>query len=73
MHADVGSNDDQFPTTLFNCAVVSFLVGGAPLSAVVVLPVTLVFVPPLLWYFMRVRSTFVTTSRELKRIGTRSR
>lgn len=49
--------------------MVSFLVLGALASAVAVLPVTLVFVPPLVWYFARVRRIFVTTSRELKRIG----
>ena len=65
----MGSNDDQLPTTLFDFLVVSFLVIGALSSAVAVLPVTLVFVPPLLWYFTRVRRIFVTTSRELKRIG----
>lgn len=66
---DVGSNDDQLPTTLFDFLVISFLVLGALLSAVVVLPVTLVFVPPLVWYFLRIRGIFVTTSRELKRLG----
>jgi len=71
--SDIGSNDDQLPTTLFDFLVVSFLVAGALLSAVVVLPVTLVFVPPLVWYFIRVRRIFVTTSRELKRIEGLSR
>lgn len=52
---------------------ISFLVAGALLSAVVVLPVTLLVVPPLCWYFVLVRSTFVTTSRELKRLEGLSR
>lgn len=66
--ADVGSNDDLLPVTLFDFLVISFMVVGALISAVTVLPVTLIFVPPLVWYFLRVRRIFVTTSRELKRI-----
>ncbi|KAL9182396.1 hypothetical protein ACHAXT_013048 [Thalassiosira profunda] len=65
---DVGSNDDLLPTTLFDFLVCSFLVLGALASAVAVLPITLVFIPPLCWYFWRVRSIFLQTSRELKRI-----
>ena len=67
--SDVGSNDDQLPTTFYDFLVISFLVLGALTSAVIVLPVTLIVVPFLIWYFYRVRRTFVTTSRELKRIG----
>ncbi len=66
--SDVGSNDDLLPTTLFDFLVIAFLVLGSLVSAVTVLPVTLVAIPPLVWYFVRVRRTFVTTSRELKRI-----
>ena len=94
--ADVGSNDDLLPTTLFDFLVIAILVLGSLISAVIVLPVTLLAVPPLVWYFgecfmgtyyfirtylpapadfllfilftVRVRRTFVTTSRELKRI-----
>jgi ATP-binding cassette subfamily C (CFTR/MRP) protein 4 len=65
---DVGSNDDLLPTTLFDFLVIAFLVLGALISAVSVLPVILLFVPPLGWYFLRVRRIFVTTSRELKRL-----
>jgi ATP-binding cassette subfamily C (CFTR/MRP) protein 4 len=38
---DVGSNDDQLPTTLFDFLVVLFLVLGALISAVSVIPITL--------------------------------
>ena len=65
---DVGSNDDLLPVTSFDFLVIGFLVLGALISAVSVLPVTLCFVPPLIWYFLRVRRIFVTTSRELKRL-----
>ncbi|KAL7547829.1 hypothetical protein ACHAWF_011101 [Thalassiosira exigua] len=66
--SDVGSNDDLLPVTLFDFCVVSFLVLGALISAIAVLPVTLAFVPPLVWYFLRVRRIFVRTSREVKRL-----
>ncbi|KAL7520054.1 hypothetical protein ACHAWX_004806 [Stephanocyclus meneghinianus] len=66
--ADVGSNDDQLPSTLFDFLVVFFMVLGALISAVSVIPITLVFVPPMMWYFVRVRGAFITTSRELKRM-----
>eukprot|EP00804_Cyclotella_cryptica_P018853 CCRYP_020942-RD/>CCRYP_020942-RD protein AED:0.33 eAED:0.33 QI:0/0.9/0.90/1/0.9/0.90/11/87/1336 len=66
--ADVGSNDDQLPSTLFDFLVVFFMVLGALISAVSVIPITLVFVPPMMWYFVRVRGAFVSTSRELKRM-----
>jgi hypothetical protein len=55
---DVGSNDDQLPVTLFDFLIISFLVFGALVSTVVVLPVTLVIVPPLIWYFLRVQNIF---------------
>ena len=66
--SDVGSNDDQLTVVMFDFFVISFLVIGALLSTVVVLPITLVVFPPLIWYFIRVRLTFTTTSRELKRL-----
>lgn len=53
---------------MFDFLVILFLVVGALISALVVLPVALIFVPPLVWYFLRVRRIFVTTSRELKRL-----
>lgn len=66
--ADVGSNDDLLPQTLFDFFVIAFLVIGAIVTAVSVLPFTLIAIPPLLWYFVRVRRMFVTTTRELKRL-----
>ena len=66
--ADVGSNDDLLPATLFDFTVIAFVVLGAIITNVVTLPFTLVAVPPLTWYFWTVRRTFVTSSRELKRL-----
>ena len=66
--ADVGSNDDMLPQTLFDFLMVLFIVLGAVITTISVLPFVLVVVPPLLWYFLRVRRIFVTTSRELKRL-----
>lgn len=66
--ADVGSNDDQLPNTLFDFCVISFIVIGAIATTLSVLPFTLVAFPPLIWYFLSVRKTFVTSTRELKRL-----
>lgn len=66
--ADVGSNDDLLPHTLFDFFMCAFLVGGSIITAVTAIPFILVIMPPLVWYFLRVRRMFVTTSRELKRI-----
>eukprot|EP00550_Attheya_septentrionalis_P002538 CAMPEP_0198285332 /NCGR_PEP_ID=MMETSP1449-20131203/4662_1 /TAXON_ID=420275 /ORGANISM="Attheya septentrionalis, Strain CCMP2084" /LENGTH=1282 /DNA_ID=CAMNT_0043982737 /DNA_START=271 /DNA_END=4119 /DNA_ORIENTATION=+ len=66
--ADVGSNDDLLPQTLFDFLMTAFLVVGAIITAVTVLPFILLVIPVLLWYFLRVRSTFVATSREVKRL-----
>jgi len=66
--ADVGSNDDLLPPTLFDFLMCAFLVGGTIATAVSALPIVLVVFPPLIWYFIRVRKLFVTTSRELKRL-----
>ena len=65
--ADVGSNDDLLPTTLFDFLMCAFIVIGALVTAVVALPFILIVIAPLCYYFFRVRRVFVTTSRELKR------
>lgn len=65
--ADVGSNDDQLPSALSDTATIGFIVLGGFVTAASVLPFLLIVFPPLLWYFVRVRRMFVTTSRELKR------
>jgi len=63
--ADVGSNDDLLPNTLFDLLACAFIMLGAILTAVVALPFILVVLPPLFWYFLRVRGIFVTSSREV--------
>jgi ATP-binding cassette subfamily C (CFTR/MRP) protein 4 len=64
---DTGSNDDLLPATVFDFTMCLFYVSGAILTAIVALPFILVVMPPLIWYFLRVRKIFVITSRELKR------
>ena len=64
---DVGSNDDLLPATLFDFTMCSFYVTGALVAAFAALPFILIVMPPLIWYFIRVRRIFVNTSRELKR------
>ena len=71
--ADVGSNDDLLPQTLFDFLMCAFLVTGSLVTAVAAIPFILIIMPPLIWYFFRVRNMFVVTSRELKRIEGLSR
>jgi ATP-binding cassette subfamily C (CFTR/MRP) protein 4 len=66
--ADVGIADDQLPVALFDFSCILFMTIGALVSAFSILPLTAVFLPPLVWYFLRVRGVFLRTSRELKRI-----
>lgn len=66
--ADVGSNDDLLPQTLFDFLVISFIVIGAIITTIVVLPFALIALPPLIWYFLSIRKIFVTSTRELKRL-----
>jgi len=66
--ADVGSNDDLLPHTLYDFFMISFIVLGAIVTTITVLPFTLLALPPLIWYFFSVRKIFVTTTRELKRL-----
>jgi ATP-binding cassette, subfamily C (CFTR/MRP), member 4 len=71
--ADVGSNDDLLPATLYDTAVLSFMTVGAIVTTLVVLPVALIAIPPLIWFFLSVRRVFVTSSRELKRLEGQAR
>lgn len=66
--ADVGSNDDLLPQTLFDFLVIFFIVLGAMITMIVVLPFALIALPPLIWYFLSIRKIFVTSTRELKRL-----
>jgi ATP-binding cassette subfamily C (CFTR/MRP) protein 4 len=66
--ADVGSNDDMLPQTLFDFLVILFMVVGTLFTTIVVLPFALLTMPPLIYYFFTVRRVFVTSTRELKRL-----
>jgi len=66
--ADVGSNDDMLPQTLFDFSVIFFVVIGAVFTTLITLPFVLLVMPPLLYYFVVVRKIFVTSTRELKRL-----
>ena len=66
--ADVGSNDDMLPQTLFDFSVIFFMVIGAVFTTLITLPFVFVMMPPLLYYFVVVRRIFVTSTRELKRL-----
>lgn len=58
----------MLPPTLFDFFMLSFMVLGAVATTVSTLPFVLIALPFLAWYFISVRSTFVTSSRELKRL-----
>uniref|UniRef100_A0A7S2L9K9 ATP-dependent transporter ycf16 n=1 Tax=Leptocylindrus danicus TaxID=163516 RepID=A0A7S2L9K9_9STRA len=66
--ADVGVNDDMLPDTLYNFLMSFFFVLGGAGTAIAVLPFILLSVPPLLLCFGRMRSTFLSASREIKRL-----
>lgn len=66
--ADVGIVDDLLPVTLFDVTMCSFLVLGGVVTTAFVLPVVLVAFPPIIYYFVSVQQTFLSTSRELKRM-----
>jgi ATP-binding cassette subfamily C (CFTR/MRP) protein 4 len=66
--ADVGSNDDMLPQTLFDFSVIFFIVIGAVFTTIITLPFVLLVMPPLIYYFVVVRKIFVTSTRELKRL-----
>jgi ATP-binding cassette, subfamily C (CFTR/MRP), member 4 len=66
--ADVGIADEQLPLTLYDCLVGLTMAAGSAVTAMAVLPVILVCLPPLTWYFVKMRNVFVSTTRELKRL-----
>ncbi len=66
--ADVGILDETFPFTIHDFTVGFFVVLGSIITAAIVLPFILLVVPPLIVLFMRLRKTFVCTTRELKRL-----
>jgi ATP-binding cassette subfamily C (CFTR/MRP) protein 4 len=66
--ADVGIIDETLPLTIYDFLVGAFMFLGGISTAIVALPFILLAVPPLIWCFLRLRSIFVSTTRELKRL-----
>ena len=66
--ADVGISDEVLPLTIYDFLVGSFLALGSVATAIVALPLIAVVLPPLIWCFLRLRKTFIKTTRELKRL-----
>ena len=71
--ADIGTADEIFPLTVYDFLVGVFVVLGSIVTIVIVLPFMILFLPPLIWFFLRLRKIFTQTSRELKRIEGLSR
>lgn len=65
--SDIGSNDDQLPTSLNDTVSIGFLVVGAIIAAAFAMPIILFAVPPIFCYFSRIRRMFIAASQELKR------
>lgn len=57
----VGIADETFPLTVYDFLVGVFVVLGGIITAAVVLPFILLCVVPLLWAFIMLRKTFVST------------
>lgn len=66
--ADIGTSDEIFPLTVYDFLVGSFVVLGGVVTIAIVLPFMILCLPPLIWFFLRLRKIFTQTSRELKRI-----
>jgi len=66
--ADVGITDETLPLTVYDFLVGVFVVLGSIATAIAVLPFILIILPPLIWYFVRLRRVFVSSTRELKRL-----
>lgn len=58
---------ELLPKTLFDFFACAFIVLGSLVTAITALPYILLILPPLMWYFLRTRTIFVTSSREIKR------
>ncbi|GMI05755.1 hypothetical protein TrLO_g10639 [Triparma laevis f. longispina] len=71
--ADVGTTDDLLVATLFDFCLCGFMSLGGVLTAAYALPIILVCIPFLLFYFVRLRTTFIKSSREIKRVESASR
>ncbi|CAB9519042.1 Multiple drug resistance-associated protein-like transporter 1 [Seminavis robusta] len=66
--SDTGICDEQLPLSFYDCLVGLTMAFGSVCTAIAVLPVILVTLPPLVWYFVKMRNVFVSTTRELKRL-----
>ena len=66
--SDVGISDDQIPTSFNDTLSMGFIVLGGVITTAIVMPFLLLAFPLLIFYFFRLRATFVKASRELKMI-----
>ena len=65
---DIGYNDNQIPEVLFDFTQISLMVAGTVLIVSVGNFVILVILIPLTYFFVSVRSYYMQTAREVKRI-----
>lgn len=64
---NVFNKQELLPKTFYDFFLCSFIVLGSMVTAITALPYILITMPPLVWYFLKCRNIFVTSSREIKR------
>ena len=70
---DVGCIDDQLPMTLFDFTQCVMMVLAGILIVCSAVPITFLCLIPLIYYFIRLRSYYILSSREIKRLDGISR
>ena len=71
--SDIGFADDQMPASAFDFVGIAFQVLGMVAMSAVANPFVLIVLLPLIYAFMKLRSYYMDTSREIKRVEALSR
>jgi len=71
--ADVGITDDQLVATIFDFLLCGLMTLGSVVTAAYALPIVLISVPFLAYYFVGLRRVYIKASREIKRIESTTR
>jgi ABC-type multidrug transport system fused ATPase/permease subunit len=70
---DIGCVDDVLPMVLFDFVQCCMMVIAAVIIACSAVPITFIALIPLVWYFLKLRSYYLISSREIKRLDGMSR
>ncbi len=71
--SDLGQADETLPTTLYRCLESLILCFGSLVICCIAVPWILIIVLPLFYFLIRLRTYFVCTGRELKRLESLSK